>query len=827
MASQTMVQTRVMPNRAHDYVYDTNHTVAGRKDHVKAMMKAQTHDVLIHPSFTNMFSSLLHHPSAAYSLRTHPLPPHVGQDRRAYNPPNPDVTGANRYQYFKRPIIPYMPSLGTQIVYARRPNMLAQTAGAQHQTRPVTPPTKTVGIQTIYRESEAQTDPYSPEYTTAGTTPPELLALATLTYGAGLPVTQTELEMIERARAKRAWEAALPPVVDQESFEKRLRMMEEMELAEWREREEEIKRIQEARLEILTKVIENRELENEKINNERVHRVWEKKLMERDAALERIQRKRVKALRKLTDKRNKVEPKIHRRDIITDYANYGSAVYAPKPRDGVFYDKPSAAVHVHVDDFEDYHGIQELEESLPPKYLRPDFSIPTKSAVHKRSLSARRDLHMQNQLALMDQRLKERKALSQQEETPLRFAQRIEKPPIRPPTPHIENPSMEDEELDVAAILLQKLIRGRLMQNMMYQGKERRLNLINELRTRQSIRLATSPPRTATTTRISTRPVSAAVARATFDSLLTHPDAPVPQIATAAGDAAAFQALEGGASLAEAVEKALERQDQVVRERSVGSARGGAGEDLVDEADEEIVYTPVEDVQAQIRPTLPMLVETTLQAPYTAATLQYLTDELVRLRESQRISAMVRLALRTRRMREAEESGKRQAEIHRRMIEDEIFRQVMQVHQETVDSFLENVVCGSVERCASLESRRAVREYAERVGEVVWGMERSGVSEEETDRRIVRDLVSSFLIPEVERHTLRNRVKNDQRKYLQAAHAAIHSQLPAIESAAATGSTSEDDNEKRSTSRPASRSASRLASHPTSRPASRPAGQEF
>jgi hypothetical protein len=71
---------------------------------------------------------------------------------------------------------------------------------------------------------------------------PEILALATLTFGSGLPAGIAELEMIERARAKRAWEATLPEVTDQESFQKRLKMMEDMELREWAERENEIKR---------------------------------------------------------------------------------------------------------------------------------------------------------------------------------------------------------------------------------------------------------------------------------------------------------------------------------------------------------------------------------------------------------------------------------------------------------------------------------------------------------------------------------------------------------------------------------------------------------
>ena len=48
--------------------------------------------------------------------------------------------------------------------------------------------------------------------------------------GHGLPAGLAEVEMIERARAKRAWEATLPPVDDVEHMDERLRMMEEREM---------------------------------------------------------------------------------------------------------------------------------------------------------------------------------------------------------------------------------------------------------------------------------------------------------------------------------------------------------------------------------------------------------------------------------------------------------------------------------------------------------------------------------------------------------------------------------------------------------------------
>ena len=49
--------------------------------------------------------------------------------------------------------------------------------------RPPTPATCTVEVQTDYRDSETQTDPYTPEYVVRPGSQPELLTLATLSYG--------------------------------------------------------------------------------------------------------------------------------------------------------------------------------------------------------------------------------------------------------------------------------------------------------------------------------------------------------------------------------------------------------------------------------------------------------------------------------------------------------------------------------------------------------------------------------------------------------------------------------------------------------------------
>lgn len=61
--------------------------------------------------------------------------------------------------------------------------------------------------------------------------------------GHGLPAGLAEVEMIERARSKRAWEATLPPLSDVDQLDKRRRMMDEMETKEWALREQEIEKL--------------------------------------------------------------------------------------------------------------------------------------------------------------------------------------------------------------------------------------------------------------------------------------------------------------------------------------------------------------------------------------------------------------------------------------------------------------------------------------------------------------------------------------------------------------------------------------------------------
>ena len=89
------------------------------------------------------------------------------------------------------------------------------------------PKTKVAEVQTIFRESEAQTNPYTPEYIIDKENVPEVLSIANLRFGKGLPASMAEMDLIEQMREKRAFENALPPTSDEACFILRRKLMEE------------------------------------------------------------------------------------------------------------------------------------------------------------------------------------------------------------------------------------------------------------------------------------------------------------------------------------------------------------------------------------------------------------------------------------------------------------------------------------------------------------------------------------------------------------------------------------------------------------------------
>ncbi|KAM5336761.1 cilia- and flagella-associated protein 91 isoform 2-T2 [Glossophaga mutica] len=684
--------------------------VSSEKDHAQANMQAFLSRSRLRkvPRFRTMFSNLIHFPRhSLYWSKADPVPPSVSREWRGHEEKHrealqqlavtdpsfqmskvyedPDVTGKNRYKYFERPFLPFSQQMPLNVVLAST-KMQPYTFPPPSTKYPAITSKYTVGTQTDYRDSEAQTDPYSPEYVVCQDSVPELLTLATLTWGRGLPAGQAEVEMIERAREKRAWEATLPSLSDISQFEKRRRMMNEMERKEWAFREQEIEKLQEIRLEVLKELLKKRDKNQNEVNMKRLNAQWSKLQEAKEAKLAKIQRTHVSAIRKLVGKRKNVEGKLERRNIIKDYSDYASQVYGPLSRLGRFPDNNSEDFVVKNHYLDTYEGLVELELCLPEFVTQPRIRSPKPKVITTKAGFLKRAARMDHELAEVHKALLDKKNKVLEPKKPLLFLQRKPVPQPRPPTPTLETSSNEEEDIEMAVLYLQKLLRGRVIQNMMFEGKEKRLELIQELRT-------------------------------------TH---------------------------------ALQEDERLVRK-----------------AEKQMILAFQR--QRNLHEHKVLLVENHLaglEGRVLADMFDFLSKELVRLQEERRIHAFAMLADRQRRMREAEESGRRQVEQSRLREEDEIFKEVVKVHQSTITSYLEDIILNTEENTAEEQARAEVEKMAKEINDIAYEMEsrRSQLQSEE----IVAELVYSFLIPEVQKESVKEKVRNAQRKHILAAHQIIH-----------------------------------------------------
>ncbi|XP_044072732.1 cilia- and flagella-associated protein 91 [Siniperca chuatsi] len=690
----------VRRQRVYDYLYDPVYTVSSQVDHARSSVKAYADRARRVPEFGSMFSNLSHHPR--YTVQLDPVDPvpasidrrwqgYTEQRREALQQlagviPNAQpwlkreechVTGADRWKYFKRPLIPFAQQVPQDVIFALPIEDFVSTGGNNAEQQPTH---FTVGVQTDYRESEAQTDPYSPEYVVQpGTSPSELLQLAALTWGHGLPAGLAEVEVIERARARRAWEATLPPLDDLSQLDKRRRLMEEMEAKEWAFREGEIQKLQEARLAVLKDLLKQRDEAQKDVTSERLNQIYSKHQKDKGTKLHKIHNDYIRSMRKLEAKRRSVEGKLERCGIV----NTVSQTYAPRTRRDMFTNRNTCNNQLKSHYLDTYEGLLELEAGLSTSVLKLRVKRP------KPKVSIIKDV-IKPPVSRAVEVMKKYKALREEENEQLtrkslRFLVKKEKPVPRPVTPRVEEPPEGDEEIELAAIQLQKLLRGRSIQYEMFKGKENHLELIQELRT----------------------------------------------------------------------VNALQREEQELQK-----------------ADKGLVMTLKKQREKHRHKTAQ---EEATHARVVGTELEHLFDtlskELIHLQEERRIHAFTLLAERDRRLREAEESGRRQVEERRRREEDEIFRQVVQVHQETVDLYLEDIILGTLEQTADQQAREEIRRKAKEVNDIAYAMEesRNNLQSEE----IVSELVYSFLIPEVKKISVRRRVHQRQHRHLQAARSII------------------------------------------------------
>jgi len=538
--------------------------------------------------------------------------------------------------------------------------------------------TRTIGTQTLLRESEAQTHPAPLGKIKKDGTFQEINELKDLHFGNGLPADTHIIELIEKAREKRAFNDALPPLSDEASFNLRNRFTNDQENREWKQKEKEMEEINNKRLLTLQQYLENREKEFEKRRLEKIDKLKEKKDEEVEAFIIKSRKRRVKIIRNITKMKEKFQNNKgeRKRDIITDYASFGSKVYAPLTRDGHNPDRHPFKFELNSYSLTTFDGLSELESEITSTANTTMSSItkPKMEKQYNNSLSKLEKVHMKaiedafgsiqkaEKKKIEEERIRKKKL---EEEERLRIERN------KPPEPIPEkNLILED------VLLFQRLLRGRKEQLLMQEGKKNRFELIRELKR-------------------------------------------------------ADEWKNAGATDEE--------------------------QKLIDNYKEKLTNGVVDAIEGD----------------NIAKTLDYLSKEMIRIKEEQKINAIVMMAENERRKREAEEMGRRQAENILRNRQDIMARELQEVNQATMDSYINSLFTNTVNKVSKKQVIKEIEIKANKLNKIVDSIENKFVKD---DVRI-RDLVSSFIIPEIERKKKQDTLELEEKRFIERAKVAINTSL--------------------------------------------------
>mmetsp|Transcript_6184 Transcript_6184/g.5574 ORF Transcript_6184/g.5574 Transcript_6184/m.5574 type:complete len:401 (+) Transcript_6184:795-1997(+) len=382
-------------------------------------------------------------------------------------------------------------------------------------------------------------------------------------------------------------------------------------------------------------------------------------------------------------RRNEEEEDDQKRDIIEEYHNFASRVYAGIAREGLSIDKLSNKYEVQPISLTTYQGVHDLVMNMNPNILE------TKVNIHKIVDKIEKN-YTRLEISHKQELVKAQKMLEgkqkKEEEARKDDIKNVKDIETRPDTPtkifgpyvyaknHEERVQsfVKDEREDMAIIMLQRLLRGRSDQNMMYEGKEKRLDLIQELLTVANVE-------------------------------------PLPE-------------------------------NQV--------------EDLLLQAHEEKLKDAVlESIQGEVM----------------SRAFDMLSKELIRFKQEKKINKMVNIAENDRRTREAEERGRRQAEETLQRREDLLYQEIMKMHQGSVDTYLDMMMNNALESASSRQANQMATLKKEKIDNQIENLE----NKHSRPQAIIKDLLTSFLIPNIQRNKLQKRVELEERRFAETAKATL------------------------------------------------------
>jgi len=103
-------------------------------------------------------------------------------------------------------------------------------------------------------------------------------------------------------------------------------------------------------------------------------------------------------------------------------------------------------------------------------------------------------------------------------------------------------------------------------------------------------------------------------------------------------------------------------------------------------------------------------------------------------------------------------------------------------HQGTVDSYLEEILCNSVEKSTKQRALAEAKAQASRINKVIDKLEEAGDQE-----GCVKELVQNFILPHAQREIIQKKIVSESKRFIDAARDALDKTMLSVEGKLGSG----------------------------------------
>ena len=184
----------------------------------------------------------------------------------------------NQYKYFRKPLASgkdiYMETCRLD------KSAVDILTNEQKSMSTYEPFSKDAEVQTIFRDSNSQTDPYSPDYIISDSINDlDILLLEKYKFNTTVTIDSKEIKAIKESKLKKLLYDSLPPFTTPENIALRKKLLEDQELKEWNLNELEIDEMRHLKLKVMQEERAKREERQESLNSERLNNIRKNKLL--------------------------------------------------------------------------------------------------------------------------------------------------------------------------------------------------------------------------------------------------------------------------------------------------------------------------------------------------------------------------------------------------------------------------------------------------------------------------------------------------------------------------------------------------------------------